>query len=153
MPNFNLSTYNTIFKEQTGVWTLVTCGGFISIVQETITAGQPCKEPSGIKFQTDGTSECYECVGYESSEIRIVQFNTNPTHSYLKIALSFDEQGGSTVSDKFIYYGRQYGALPTSTRSGFVFGGWFTASSGGTQVISTTVVNQSSGLTQTLYAR
>lgn len=153
MPSFNFSTYNTIYKEKPGVWTLATCGGLTAIIQETITAGQPCSEPSGVTFQTDGTSQCYECVGYESSEIRIVQFNTNPTYSYLKIFLDFDERGGTSVTNKFIYYGRQYGALPTPTRSGFVFDGWFTAISGGTQVISTTTVTQSSGLNQTIYAR
>jgi uncharacterized repeat protein (TIGR02543 family) len=51
-----------------------------------------------------------------------------------------------------VYYPRTYGTLPTPTRSGFNFNGWWTGLSTGTQVISTTSVTTTS-LSQTLFAR
>lgn len=63
----------------------------------------------------------------------------------------FNANGGTvSTSSKTVSYDSQYGTLPTPTRSGYRFDGWFTASSGGSQVTSsstyTTVGNS------TLYA-
>ncbi len=54
--------------------------------------------------------------------------------------LTFDANGG-TVSEtsKTIYYGEAIGTMPTPTRTGFTFGGWYTAKSGGTKITATTV--------------
>ncbi len=71
---------------------------------------------------------------------------------WVKVALSFDEQGGGSIDDKTVYFNNTYGTLPTPTRAGYTFNGWFTASSGGTQIYSTTVVTNTL-LTQTLYAQ
>lgn len=63
----------------------------------------------------------------------------------------FDEQGGSSVSDKTVTYDSTYGTLPTPTKSGYNFLGWYTAASGGTKVTSSTTVKITSN--QTLYAQ
>ena len=65
--------------------------------------------------------------------------------------VTFDGNGG-TVSPgtKSVSYASAYGELPTPTRSGYTFLGWYTASTGGTQVTSETVANQT--VDQTLYA-
>ena len=65
--------------------------------------------------------------------------------------VSFDTQGGSAASAITVTQGSTYGNLPSSSRTGFDFMGWFTASSGGTQVTSSTTVNLSGN--QTLYAQ
>lgn len=81
---------------------------------------------------------------------------SNGTTVYVKTWVTFDEQGGSAVSDRYVWYGRTYGqyaALPTPTRSGFTFGGWFTQTLGnGAQISNSTVVTWTS-TTQTLYAK
>ena len=67
--------------------------------------------------------------------------------------VTFDANGtGATVSpsSKSVTYGLTYGALPTPTRTGYTFAGWFTAASGGTQVTGSTSVDITSA--QTLYA-
>ena len=53
--------------------------------------------------------------------------------------LIFNANGG-TLSEKVrtMTYGQAYGVLPTPTRSGYSFDGWYTAASGGTQVTSAT---------------
>lgn len=91
-------------------------------------------------------------INYNGTEVRTLKSGT--TTVYVKVYVTFDETGGSAVSDKYVYYGssRTYGTLPTPTRSGYTFNGWFTASSGGTQITSSTVVTTTS-ISQTLYAQ
>ena len=55
------------------------------------------------------------------------------------------------TASKTVTYDSTYGELPTPTRSNYVFTGWFTASSGGTQVTADTQVTITSN--QTLYAQ
>ena len=66
--------------------------------------------------------------------------------------VSFDANGGNvSTASKSVTYGSSYGTLPTPTRTGHTFSGWYTASSGGTKVTSSTTV--SSNDDHTLYAR
>ena len=45
-----------------------------------------------------------------------------------KYKVTFDANGGETVSEtKTLGYGSKYGNLPTTTREGYTFLGWFTA--------------------------
>ena len=56
--------------------------------------------------------------------------------------VSFDSQGGSEPSprSKSVTYGQTYGALPTGTRTGYSFGGWWTEPNGkGKEVLSSTI--------------
>jgi hypothetical protein len=124
MASFNLKDYTTIYKKNIGYYSSTLCIPSAAPVTGTISPGDPCEISAGIIVRdNDGSGNCYECIDYQFSEIRIVQFNTNPTYSYLKILLNFDERGGTSVSNKFIYYSRTYGTLPTPTRSGYTFNG------------------------------
>jgi len=69
----------------------------------------------------------------------------------------FSANGGSTPTksgkaykSKTVTFGKTYGALPTTKRTGYTFAGWFTDKLAGTQVISTTPINTTG--TRTLYA-
>jgi uncharacterized repeat protein (TIGR02543 family) len=66
--------------------------------------------------------------------------------------VSFDSQGGNSVSSKSVTYGSTYGTLTTPTRTGYSFGGWYTGTNGtGSQVTASTTVSLTSN--QTLYAK
>jgi uncharacterized repeat protein (TIGR02543 family) len=67
--------------------------------------------------------------------------------------VTFDATGGVATSPAGITvtFAQPYGALPTTTRTGYVFDGWADAPSGGTQVTSATVVANAAN--HTLYAR
>jgi uncharacterized repeat protein (TIGR02543 family) len=52
---------------------------------------------------------------------------------------------------KSVTFGASYGALATTSRSGYTFAGWWTASSGGSQILDSTTVTTASD--HTLYAR
>ncbi len=55
----------------------------------------------------------------------------------------------SKTATKSVNYDVEYGNLPTPTRSGYTFDGWFTSESGGTQVTSSTKMGASN---TTIYA-
>lgn len=66
--------------------------------------------------------------------------------------VTFNANGGSvSTSSKNVEYGNTYGSLPTPTRKGYTFKGWYTATSGGSQITSSTTVTILAN--QTLYAR
>ena len=66
--------------------------------------------------------------------------------------VSFDANGGTTaVTSKQVTYSEAYGDLPTPTRDGYDFQGWFTQSSGGTKVVSTSQVTATAS--HSLYAQ
>lgn len=68
------------------------------------------------------------------------------------VTLTFNANGGSvSPASKTVTAGASYGTLPVPTRSGYVCSGWYTASSGGTAVTSSTVVTNTSN--HTLYAQ
>ena len=57
--------------------------------------------------------------------------------------VTFDANGGTCATTSKSYEsGATLGTLPTATRSGYTFDGWFTAASGGTQVTEATVVTE-----------
>ena len=68
--------------------------------------------------------------------------------------VNFDVGGGtlpaSAPSSLSLTNGETYGELPTPTREGYLFQGWFAAPDGGTQIAASTVFNLADN--QTLYA-
>ncbi len=69
------------------------------------------------------------------------------------IAVNFDSNGGNDVSPSFktVTFDAFYGELPTTTRTGYNFNGWFTKQSGGTLINSDSYVT--SAIAHTLYAK
>ena len=67
--------------------------------------------------------------------------------------VTFNANGGGSLSQssKTVTYNSTYGTLPTTTRNGYEFLGWYTASSGGTKISTTTAVSITTN--QTLYAQ
>ncbi len=66
-------------------------------------------------------------------------------------SVTFNPNGGTTpTGSKTVTYDSTYGTLPTPTYLGYEFLGWFTATSGGTQVTSSTKVSITGN--QTLFA-
>ena len=65
--------------------------------------------------------------------------------------VSFNANGGTVgTSSKSVTYDAAYGTLPTPTRDGFTFTGWYTAESGGNLVTASTIMTTASN--HTLYA-
>ncbi len=68
----------------------------------------------------------------------------------VSVTVTFDGNGGTpSASSMSGVAGNAYGTLPTATREGHDFAGWFTAASGGTQVTAASLFDES---VTTLYA-
>ncbi|MCM1307716.1 MAG: InlB B-repeat-containing protein [Butyrivibrio sp.] len=71
--------------------------------------------------------------------------------SNAKYKVSLNANGGScSTASKTVEYSKAYGTLPTPTRTGYTFAGWYTASSGGSSVTADTIHNTTGNVT--LYA-
>ena len=69
----------------------------------------------------------------------------------IKVTVTFSANGGSvTTPSKTMTVGQAYGTLPTPTRTGYKFDGWFTDITGGTQITNTSTVSIEEA--HTLYA-
>ncbi len=86
-------------------------------------------------------------VGIITYTTRIeLQFNSN------QYTVNFNASGGNLADlSKNVTYNSQYGELPIPVRKGYLFKGWYTASSGGDEITNTTMVTNISN--HTLYAQ
>ena len=101
-----------------------------------------------------------EFLNYKSAiainENTKVEITSNQTlyaqYSKNEYTLSFNPNGGavSPVS-KMVTYNSAYGTLPTPTRTGYTFNGWYTSTTGGVKVDSTTVLTENAN--KVIYAR
>ena len=93
------------------------------------------------------TQSGYMCYKYDmntSSTNKNDPFTQTITANFTpkSYTVYFDANGGSVeINSKSVKYTETYGKLPTPTRDGYRFNGWFTASSGGSQVTSSTTLN------------
>jgi uncharacterized repeat protein (TIGR02543 family) len=166
MATIRIESLQTINKDVSGYWQSRTCPPTSLSYSGVITAGEPCSIASG-GIYNDDNNNCFECVGYSRTEVRTLKQGT--TTVYVKCYVSFDENGGTTVGNRYVYFGNgsgsngdrtygQYASLPTPTRSGYTFNGWFDDEDNnnngtGNQITNTTVVPVDIGLNQTLYAK
>ena len=73
------------------------------------------------------------------------------TPKSIAYTVNFDPNGGVVSKASIpVTYGKTYGTLPTPTRMGYTFDGWYTELTGGTKIVSSTMVGNSAG--STLYA-
>ena len=63
-------------------------------------------------------------------------------YAHWSCAVTFNANGGSVnESSRRVVSGSAVGLLPTPARSGYIFDGWFTAQSGGTQISASTIIS------------
>lgn len=117
---------------------------------------------STFTFPSAGTKTGYyyfwynPSFGYYNGGSTSPQVNSNQSWTAVWFAneytLYYDANGGSvSPSFKTVTYNSTIGTLPTPTRSGFSFNGWFTSPSGGSQVTSSTTYGTAGD--STIYAR
>lgn len=86
---------------------------------------------------TDGTQ-----VSASTTVTKNVTYYAQWTATPRSYTATFNGNGGGTPSPSTITktYGSELGTLPTCSRTGYTFLGWYTASSGGTKISSTTKI-------------
>jgi uncharacterized repeat protein (TIGR02543 family) len=147
------SINNIPYKVSTGV---EDSNGYLTYAENTVALPSPTR--TGYTFsgwaRSGGSSSLNGSV--KSSVIGVNSDGENITLTAKwtanKYTVTFKASGGSvTPSSKSVTYDSTYGDLPTPTRAGYTFNGWYTAASGGTKVTASTTVAITSA--QTLYAQ
>ena len=75
----------------------------------------------------------------EGNNTKTITFTIVPAGTTL-YTVTFNANGGSGSTTRSVVSGSAVGTLPTVTRSGYSFAGWFTAANGGTQISASTKV-------------
>lgn len=129
-------------------------------------ANQTVNSGSTFTFPSAGTKTGYSYLWYLGGDTNTTGYSGGATSAAVtsnqswkavwfanSYTLTYDVNGGNALdpSDKAVTYNSAIGTLPTPTRSGFSFNGWFTAVSGGSQVTSTTTYATDGD--STIYAR
>ena len=136
-------------------------GGTVSPASKVVT----CSSNYGKTYGTlpTPTRTGYDFDGWYTQETGGTKVTANtsvgtdpPTTLYARwkgktYTVSFNANGGTvgTASDT-VTYGKKYYSLPTPTRKGYTFDGWYTLKAGGTKVTSDTTVTTAAN--HTLYA-
>ncbi len=144
--NVALDLYGTVYLQSSGD---------NAVISKNVTLA---KSNSGVAGELNLTGNYLVCgtvtnpsmLSFASGKLKTItedEFESMLTSSIV----TFDANGGTvSTTEKLVYYGQYYGELPTPTRTGYGFTGWYTAASGGTQVTADTVVTVLAN--QTLYA-
>ena len=109
----------------------------VTLKSETLTYGSTSTAPIG----TSDTTQ-YDYSWPKSSTTVVGTETITETRVGRSYTVTFYENGGTSPNpaSKSVTYGSTYGALATTSRTGYTFAGWFTASIGGTKITSTTTV-------------
>lgn len=132
-------------------------GGSVATSNKTVTYGStygtlPTPTRSGYSFSGWYTAQSSGSLISASTTVTNSSNHTLYAHwSPLSYTVYFNANSGSvSTSNKSVTYGSTYGTLPTPSRSGYTFNGWYTASSGGSQVTASSTVTNASN--HTVYA-
>ena len=120
---------------------------------------QPTKTGYAFNGWTSSTGATISSRTFDSNTL--YSTSSNPNTNFTATAnwkantytVTFNANGGNTpsTSSKNVTYGSTYGTLPTISRTGYSFKGWYTTASGGTQITASTTVTITGA--QTLYAQ
>ena len=117
----------------------------------TLSTAKPTR--SGYTFMGWATSSTATSATYQPGASFTANSNTTlyavwKANTY---TVTFNANGGScSTASKTATYNSTYGTLPTPTRAGYTFDGWYTSASGGTKITSTSKFTVTAN--QTLYA-
>jgi len=153
----NTNTCTLTVKRKTNYSvTYNTAGGSCPSATKSVVYGQPygplCSPAkSGYKFVA-----WYSDSALTKEVTATTTFKNETTTLYAKWAedsytVTFNANGGTTsTTSKEVIFSSTYGSLPTPTRTGYNFAGWYTLASGGNEVTETTPVTSTAN--HTLYA-
>lgn len=138
--NYNRRQFNLIINPNTGTWNGSTSNKTISLLyKQTYNVANPTK--TGYNFsgwtKTNNSSTLVDKVFTMDLADTTLKANWTPK----QYTLTYSSNGGNAVnpSSKTITYDAAYGTLPTPTRTGYRFAGWYTSATGGTKVTASTI--------------
>lgn len=128
-------------------------GGSVSPKNKSLNEGAsygnlPTPTRSGYKFDgwytsVNGGNKVSSSTTIKDNTTIYAHWTKNETPAQVKTyTLTYNANGGSvSPASKTLNEGASYGNLPTPTRSGYTFDGWFTEINGGSKVSANTLIN------------
>ncbi|MBR6040009.1 MAG: InlB B-repeat-containing protein, partial [Clostridia bacterium] len=133
-------------------------GGTVSPTSKTVTVGSTYGDlptPTRTGYTFDGWYTAKDGGSKVTASTTVTNTSNHTLYAHWtanQYTVTFNANGGSvSTTSKTVTYDSTYGDLPTPTRTGFTFNGWYTASSGGSKITSSTKVTTASN--HTLYAQ
>ena len=127
-----------------------------NVITQTLNGGSNISDSLSVKFMADMANlEVTETLTLKlvSKKPYIKEIEIPVTVKLHTVTVTLNANGGSvSPSTLTVYQDKTYTGLPTPTRTGHTFNGWYTSTSGGTKITNTTTVTTTSS-TQTLYAQ
>ena len=130
-----------------------TKGGKIDIASECVSSNVTSLIPTKKGYVFIGWSETDSNVVNYKAGANITLYNSRTLYAVWAKGkkLTFNANGGkSSKKSKSVYKGNSYGELPTATKKGYEFVGWYTKKSGGELISPDTIV--SNGKNFSVYA-
>jgi uncharacterized repeat protein (TIGR02543 family) len=153
-PSAGAKTYNSV----TMSWTAVTGAAGYQLLRLNASTGgyESVYNGTALSYKNTGlsanTSYTYKVRVYDAKEKYGAYSGATSAKTLKAYTVTFDTNGGSVVApaSKKVSPGLAYGTLPSPVYTGSLFGGWFTAKSGGTAISANTIAALKGN--QTLYA-
>ena len=127
-----------------------------NVVSRTLNGGSKISDSLDLKFTADMANlDVTENLTLKiiSKSPYIKEIEIPVTIKLHSVTVTLNANGGTVNPGTItVYQDKTYSSLPTPTRTGHTFNGWYTATSGGTKYTATTTVTTTSS-TQTLYAQ
>lgn len=141
------TTFNVSFDGNGG-----TSPGAITVIYDEPYGILPMPERTGYTFTGWHTEPNGGDIITEKTKVEITNAQTLYAHwTANTYTVTFNANGGGvSTTSKSVTYANLYGTLPTPSRTGYNFAGWYTAANGGNKCISTTTVSMANN--HTLYA-
>ncbi len=143
----NIQSYKFIIRRKAMCTVTFNTNGGSAVASQTVEEGLTVTAPvaptkEGYTFMKWG----YDFTQPVTSSMTVVaEWKAN------EYSLHFNAEGIEPPSSQKFTFGQAYGALPSPTRAGCTFLGWFTQADGGTKITETSVAPTPAA--QTLYAR
>lgn len=150
------SNHGRIMKKSVNVTVTFDSGDGSTVPAVTVAHGSKIDKPA------DPTLTGYHCDGwYKDSASTLWDFDNGVVTGDITLhakwtanayTVTFDAQGGAvSPASKPVTYNAAYGTLPTPTKAGYTFGGWFTQVNAGAKVTAATIAKITAN--QTLHAK
>ena len=156
--------FNTRIYENTTIYTKWLCditfdaGEGTPVESQTVVAGGTVMAPTSTRenyllegwYDENGNKWVFDGTSGATAAMKNTTLTAN--WIYMEYTVTFDANGGNcSTASKRVRYKDAYGTLPTPTRTGYTFNGWYTAASGGSKMTETSTFNVIGD--QTLYAQ
>ena len=97
------------------------------------------------------SSDLYPRTAYAKWEANKYTVTVNANGGSIPSTSGWSVASGSATATKTVTFASSYGTLPTPTKTGYTFNGWYTSETGGTKITSSSTVNTANN--HTLYAQ